>query len=171
MPWLCRQKYVLALPKTPSFTLEEEPVFPLVLFSYLLRPWFCLVMGQLQWPQPLGESPLLPPHQGAPVQTPSTHWRVYPGCLNWTCPRPWGPKNHGNVCSAPGRTVTRAPQTPVYRGGAPHPTSISHKLKLIFWICTVFPPASPRNVRVERRGGLKLNADSLLVGIPRWRQW
>lgn len=67
MPWLCREKYVLALPKTLSFSLEEEPVFPLVLLPYLLHLWFCLVMGQLQGPQPRGESPPLPPHQGAPV--------------------------------------------------------------------------------------------------------
>ena len=74
------------------------------------------------------------------------------GCLDWTRPRPWGPENHGDLCSAPGRTVTRAPQTPVSRGGAPRPVSISQKLKLIFWICTVFPPAPPRNITASQVG-------------------
>lgn len=72
-------------------------MFPLVLFSYLLRSWFCLVMGQFQGPQPLGESPNLPHHQGAPVQTPK-----HPLVGAWTGPaRGLGVQRIMGTCAQP----------------------------------------------------------------------
>ena len=60
----------------PRVSPSRRSLCSLWLFSYLLRPWFCLVMGQFQWPQPLGESPHLPHHRGPLCRPQGTHWRV-----------------------------------------------------------------------------------------------
>lgn len=51
-------------------TLREKLVFPLVLFVYLQHPWFYLVNGQIQWPQPPGESTPPPSPPGVPCAEP-----------------------------------------------------------------------------------------------------
>lgn len=63
---------VLALPEMLNCTLREKLVFPLVLYVYLHHPWFYLVNGQLQWPQPPGESTPPPSPPGVPCADPQS---------------------------------------------------------------------------------------------------